>query len=127
VRVKGREERTAGGGGDAGARHDDDAAGPARLDEVGDSSEAALRQGPRRGVLADVRLLLTHLEPPVSFAFGLLGLGVGLLSLHAEVVEIFEVVKAVKLVALVWARPSSMPAAYFGDAAAVPSMRGTGR
>lgn len=60
--VKGREglSLTACCGGDAGAGHDDDAAGLAGLDKVGDGGEAALRQGQRRGVLGDVGLLLAH-------------------------------------------------------------------
>jgi hypothetical protein len=38
-----------------------------------------------------------------------------LFSLNGEVVEVVEVVEAVELLALVWAWPSSVPAAYLGD------------
>jgi hypothetical protein len=64
----------------------------------------------------------------VALVLLLLGLGVLLLSLDAKVVvEPVEVVEGVEVVALGWAWPSSVSAAYLGDpAAAVPSVRGTG-
>ena len=118
-------------GGDAGARHDDDAAGGAGLDVVGHGGQAALGQGPRRGVLGHEGLFLAHFAARVSVvALVLLGLGVMLLSLDSEVVESVEVVKVVETVVelggLGGAWPSSVSAAaYLGDAAAVPSGRGT--
>ncbi len=115
-------------GGDAGARHDDDAAGAAGLDVVGHGGQAALGQGQRRGVLGHEGLFLAHFAAGIFVvALVLLGLGVTLLSLDAEVVESVEVVETVVEVgALVGAWPSSVSAAaYLGDAAAVPSVRGT--
>lgn len=108
-------------GGDAGARHDDDAAGVAGLDVVGHGGQAALGQGPRRGVLGHEGLFLAHFAAGVSVvALVLLGFGVPLLSLDAEVVESVEVVKVVETVvelgALGGAWPSSVSAAaYLGD------------
>jgi hypothetical protein len=60
-------------GGDAGAGHDDDAAGLAGLDKVGDGGEAALGQRERRGVLGDVGLFLAHFAL-VPFSLGFLRL-----------------------------------------------------
>jgi hypothetical protein len=124
------EKLTACCGGDAGAGHDDDAAGLAGLDEVGDGSEAALLQGERRGVIVDVRLFLAHLAPvPFSFSLALwfLRFRLCLLSLNAKVVvELVKIVEVVPQLGLMWARPSSTAAAYLGGVAAVPMMvRGT--
>ena len=98
---------------------------------VGHGGQAALGQGPRRGVLGHEGLFLAHFAAGVSVvALVLVGLGVPLLSLDAEVVESVEVGKVVETVvelgALGGAWPSAVSAAaYLGDAAAVPSVRGT--
>lgn len=110
--------------GNAGAGQDDDAAGPARVDEIGNSGEAAFRQSLRRGVLADQdrRLLLAHLAlVPFPFPSCVLGFRVSLPPLDSEVVKNFKLVWAVVLLlSLERARPSSVPAAYLSDVAAVP-------